>query len=75
MDAGHCMETLLFQGYHQNILSVDINRGSTPSSSGYGSSLRGREATYQDGKTHQDVLEEYPESFVQWVTSGETLCH
>ncbi|CAM8991141.1 unnamed protein product [Rhodiola kirilowii] len=52
-----------------------INRGSTPSSSGYGSSLRGREATYQDGKTHQDVLEEYPESFVQWVTSGETLCH
>uniref|UniRef100_A0A7N0UYZ8 SAC domain-containing protein n=2 Tax=Kalanchoe fedtschenkoi TaxID=63787 RepID=A0A7N0UYZ8_KALFE len=56
-----------------------INRGSTPSSSGYGSSLKGREATgteaYQEGKTYQDVLEEYPESFVQWVTNGETLCH
>uniref|UniRef100_A0A7N0VBV2 SAC domain-containing protein n=1 Tax=Kalanchoe fedtschenkoi TaxID=63787 RepID=A0A7N0VBV2_KALFE len=51
----------------------------TPSSSGYKTSFKGTEQSGTDlsyGSVHNpDVLEEFPDSFVQWVNYGETLCH
>ncbi|PON66063.1 SAC domain containing protein [Parasponia andersonii] len=54
---------------------------STPSTSECGSSSKERERTetetellYGTGRS-SNVLEEYSDSFVQWVTYGETLCH
>ncbi|KAK4783205.1 hypothetical protein SAY86_007579 [Trapa natans] len=64
--------------------------GATPSTSEYGSSMKGSfpndstnnlggEATTGELSYHKshnaDVLEDYSDSFVKWVTSGETLCH
>ncbi|XP_031267421.1 phosphoinositide phosphatase SAC3-like isoform X1 [Pistacia vera] len=53
----------------------------TPSTSECGSSMKGREQTgteielcYSDAQD-SNVLEDYSDSFVQWVTHGETLCH
>lgn len=50
----------------------------TPSTSGYGSSMKGRELTgtelsCDDGQS-EEVLDEFSDSFVRWVTQGETLC-
>ncbi|KAI4335156.1 hypothetical protein L6164_013828 [Bauhinia variegata] len=50
----------------------------TPSSSGCGSSTKGKERTGLDlsySNDHSNVPEEFPDSFVEWVTSGQTLCH
>ncbi|XP_044463906.1 phosphoinositide phosphatase SAC3-like isoform X2 [Mangifera indica] len=54
---------------------------STPSTSECGSSIKGREQTgteielcYVDAED-SNVLEDYSDSFVHWVTYGETLCH
>lgn len=50
----------------------------TPSSSQYGPSMKGRESTEGElpcGKANDSVLDEFSESFIRWVTSGETLCH
>lgn len=52
---------------------------STPSTSEYGSGLKGKEQTgpnlsFNNGES-SNVLEEYPDSFVNWVNYGETLCH
>ncbi|KAG8373872.1 hypothetical protein BUALT_Bualt11G0070500 [Buddleja alternifolia] len=51
----------------------------TPSTSECGSSMRGREHTGTDlsyGEVHNyEVLEEFSDSFVHWVTHGETLRH
>lgn len=50
----------------------------TPSTSGYGSSMKGREMTGTelscDDSQNQEVLDEFSDSFVRWVTQGETLC-
>ncbi|GAB4838073.1 actin cytoskeleton and mitosis protein [Ancistrocladus abbreviatus] len=49
-----------------------------PSSSGYGSSMKVREYTGSDlsyDDVNDSVLEGYSDSFVRWVTYGETLCH
>ncbi|KAA8523369.1 hypothetical protein F0562_009792 [Nyssa sinensis] len=52
---------------------------SIPSTSEYGSSIRGREQTATelsfDDSQYSEVLEEFSDSFVSWVTNGETLCH
>ncbi|XP_058215752.1 phosphoinositide phosphatase SAC3-like isoform X2 [Rhododendron vialii] len=50
-----------------------------PSTSEYGSSMKGREHTgtdlsYDDVQDFE-VLEEFSDSFVRWVTFGETLSH
>ncbi|KAG2712714.1 hypothetical protein I3760_04G138900 [Carya illinoinensis] len=50
----------------------------TSSTSEYGSSMKGREQTetelsYGTGQ-NSDVLEEFPDIFVNWVNYGETLC-
>ncbi|CAO2841635.1 unnamed protein product [Amaranthus hypochondriacus] len=50
----------------------------TPSSSQYGPGMKGRENTEGElpcGKPNDSLLDEFSESFIQWVTSGETLCH
>uniref|UniRef100_A0A5B6ZY46 Putative phosphoinositide phosphatase SAC3 n=1 Tax=Davidia involucrata TaxID=16924 RepID=A0A5B6ZY46_DAVIN len=52
---------------------------SIPSTSENGSSIRGREQTatelsYDDAQ-YSEVLEEFSDSFVRWVTYGETLYH
>ncbi|KAL3623561.1 Phosphoinositide phosphatase sac4 [Castilleja foliolosa] len=51
----------------------------TPSTSKCESSTRGREQTgsdlCDDGAHNSEVFEEFSDSFVRWVTNGETLCH
>ncbi|KAL2936493.1 Phosphoinositide phosphatase SAC4 [Bienertia sinuspersici] len=51
----------------------------TPSSSQYGSGMKAREPTTEGellcSKSSSSVPEEFSESFVRWVTAGETLCH
>lgn len=50
----------------------------TPSSSQYGSGMKAREQTEGElscGQINESVLEEFSESFIRWVVSGETLCH
>ncbi|XP_074280812.1 phosphoinositide phosphatase SAC4-like [Silene latifolia] len=49
----------------------------TPSSSQFGSGMKGREPTDPElscNKAGNSVLEEYSDNFVHWVTYGETLC-
>ncbi|GMH18112.1 hypothetical protein Nepgr_019953 [Nepenthes gracilis] len=49
----------------------------TPSTSGYGSGMKVREQTGTESSydaANNSVLEEFSDSFVRWVTSGETLC-
>lgn len=50
---------------------------STPSMSEYGSSMKEHNVMELSQVNTQklNVLEEYSESFVQWVNCGETLCH
>ncbi|XP_021691278.2 phosphoinositide phosphatase SAC3 isoform X2 [Hevea brasiliensis] len=51
----------------------------TPSTSEYGSSMKVRQETEMElsygNSQNSDVLEEFSDSFVQWVNCGETLCH
>ncbi|XWS70129.1 hypothetical protein CRYUN_Cryun03dG0022700 [Craigia yunnanensis] len=49
----------------------------TPSTSEYGSSMKGMQQTGTDISfaNSQNVPEEYPDSFVQWVNYGQMLCH
>ncbi|KAF7837592.1 phosphoinositide phosphatase SAC3 isoform X2 [Senna tora] len=50
----------------------------TPSTSECGSSMKGRERTQSEllyGNARPNVQEEFPDSFVQWVNYGQTLCH
>ncbi|XP_028795848.1 phosphoinositide phosphatase SAC3 isoform X2 [Neltuma alba] len=49
----------------------------TPSSSEYGSNMKGREHARElsYGNSRSNGAEEFPDSFVQWVTYGQTLCH
>ncbi|XP_057967287.1 phosphoinositide phosphatase SAC3-like isoform X2 [Malania oleifera] len=50
-----------------------------PSTSEYGSIIKGREQTGTElsysSMQNCDALEEFSDSFVHWVTHGETLCH
>ncbi|XP_074382761.1 phosphoinositide phosphatase SAC2-like isoform X2 [Apium graveolens] len=50
----------------------------TPSTSGYGSSMKVREMIGTelscDENQNEEVLDEFSDSFVRWVTQGETLC-
>lgn len=57
----------------------DFARETTPSVSGCGSSMKGRDQTGTDLSFDDsyicEVREEFSDSFVRWVTNGETLCH
>ncbi|KAF8393685.1 hypothetical protein HHK36_021932 [Tetracentron sinense] len=62
----------------ENVVNgITVETTSTPSESG--SSMRGREQTgtvlSYDTIQNSDVLSEFSDSFVHWVTYGETLCH
>ncbi|RVW77025.1 Phosphoinositide phosphatase SAC3 [Vitis vinifera] len=50
----------------------------TPCTSQYGSSMRGKERSgtelSSDIEQNAEVLEEFSDSFVHWVNNGETLC-
>ncbi|KAL6575305.1 hypothetical protein OROMI_012590 [Orobanche minor] len=63
----------------EEIFVNELNEETTPSTSECGSSTRGREATGTDlghGEFHNyEVLEDFSDSFVRWVTYGETICH
>ncbi|XP_010273908.1 PREDICTED: phosphoinositide phosphatase SAC3-like isoform X2 [Nelumbo nucifera] len=57
-----------------------ITMETTPSQSEYGSSMKGKEQTetdvcYDAAGENLDTLSEFSDSFVHWVTYGETLCH
>ncbi|KAL3830075.1 hypothetical protein ACJIZ3_018877 [Penstemon smallii] len=62
----------------ENVVNEMVGE-TTPSTSEFGSSMRGREHTGTDlyyGDAHNyEVLEEFSDSFVNWVTHGEALCH
>ncbi|KAG2717798.1 hypothetical protein I3843_03G190900 [Carya illinoinensis] len=51
----------------------------TPSTSEYGSSMKGREQTGTELSygiaQNSDVLEDFSDGFVHWVNHGEALCH
>ncbi|KAK7291771.1 hypothetical protein RIF29_07180 [Crotalaria pallida] len=63
----------------ENIVSGVIVGETTPSTSDIGgSSQKGREPTepeisYENARS--DVPEDFPDTFVQWVNYGQTLCH
>ncbi|BAT80007.1 Phosphoinositide phosphatase [Vigna angularis] len=62
----------------ENVINGVIIGGDTPSSSVLDSNTKGRERTgselsYRDAQSK--VLEEYPDTFVQWVNNGQTLCN
>jgi hypothetical protein len=65
----------------ENVVNDMVVVETTPSTSGYGSSMKGRQHTgtelsYEDEEgRNYEVVEDYSDSFVQWVTFGETLCH
>ncbi|MBA0756909.1 hypothetical protein Gotri_020046 [Gossypium trilobum] len=62
----------------ENVVNGVIGEA-TPSSSECGSSMKGRQQTGTElsfGNSQQsNVLEEFSDSFVQWVNSGEMLCY
>ncbi|CAM8974575.1 unnamed protein product [Rhodiola kirilowii] len=62
----------------ENVVSGIMGEATT-STSGYKSSFKAAEQSGTDisyeSAHNPDVLEEYPDSFVQWVNFGETLCH
>ncbi|KAM7459310.1 hypothetical protein LguiA_036304 [Lonicera macranthoides] len=63
----------------ENVVNEMVGE-TTPSTSECGSSMKGRQQTgtelsYDDDGHNYDVLEEFSDSFVRWVTFGETLCH
>ncbi|KAK9705737.1 hypothetical protein RND81_07G078100 [Saponaria officinalis] len=50
----------------------------TPSSSQCGFGMKRRDQADSElsyDRANNSLLEDYPDSFVRWVTSGETLCH
>ncbi|XP_022636154.1 phosphoinositide phosphatase SAC3 isoform X4 [Vigna radiata var. radiata] len=62
----------------ENVINGVIIGGDAPSSSVLDSNTKGRERTgselsYRDAQSK--VLEEYPDTFVQWVNNGQTLCN
>ncbi|XP_020240406.1 phosphoinositide phosphatase SAC3 isoform X2 [Cajanus cajan] len=62
----------------ENVINGVIMGGDTPSTSDLDSSIKGREGTvselsYRDAGSK--VLEEFPDTFVHWVTHGQTLCN
>ncbi|ESW10609.1 hypothetical protein PHAVU_009G223600 [Phaseolus vulgaris] len=62
----------------ENVVNGVIIGGDTPSTSDLDSNTKGRERTgselsYRDAQSK--VLEEYPDTFVQWVNNGQTLCN
>jgi len=62
----------------ENVVNGVIGE-TTPSSSEYASSMKGRERTGTElslgGVQSSEVLEDFSDSFVDWVNHGETLCH
>ncbi|CAJ1975717.1 unnamed protein product [Sphenostylis stenocarpa] len=64
--------------YSENVMNGVIMGGDTPSTSDLDSNSKGRERTgselsYSDAQSK--VLKKYPDTFVQWVTDGQTLCN
>ncbi|KAG5133105.1 hypothetical protein JHK82_024293 [Glycine max] len=62
----------------ENVINGVIMGGDTPSTSDLVSNNKGRERTgselsNRDGRSK--VLEEFPDTFVNWVTNGQTLCN
>ncbi|KAL2604406.1 hypothetical protein AAZV13_09G066000 [Glycine max] len=62
----------------ENVINGVIMGGDTPSTSDLDSNNKGRERTgselsNRDGRSK--VLEEFPDTFVNWVTNGQTLCN
>ncbi|KAJ4959466.1 hypothetical protein NE237_026577 [Protea cynaroides] len=57
----------------------EITMETTPPQSEYGSSMKGREQTETDlsydAAQGSDDPDEFSDSFVRWVTYGETICH
>ncbi|GFQ02134.1 phosphoinositide phosphatase sac4 [Phtheirospermum japonicum] len=72
--------SMLTASPNATMLSENVLIGErTPSTSECESSTRGREQIgsdlYDSGAHNSDVFEEFSDSFVHWVTNGETLCH
>ncbi|GFP82126.1 phosphoinositide phosphatase sac4 [Phtheirospermum japonicum] len=72
--------SMLTASPNATMLSENVLIGErTPSTSECESSTRGREQIgpdlYDGGAHNSDVFEEFSDSFVRWVTNGETLCH
>ncbi|KAK7411814.1 hypothetical protein VNO78_03255 [Psophocarpus tetragonolobus] len=63
----------------ENVINGVISGVDTPSTSDLDSSTKGRERTGSELLSYRDarskVPEEYPDTFVQWVTYGQTLCN
>ncbi|KAK7347920.1 hypothetical protein VNO80_22463 [Phaseolus coccineus] len=63
----------------ENVVNGIMVREATTSTSDWGaSSLKGREQTESElsyGNSQSNTAEEFPDTFVQWVTYGQTLCH
>ncbi|XP_061364596.1 phosphoinositide phosphatase SAC3-like [Gastrolobium bilobum] len=62
----------------ENVVDGVMGGDATPSTSDLGSKLKGRERTgseLSDRDAQSKVLEEFPDTFVHWVTHGQTLCH
>ncbi|WCJ42861.1 Phosphoinositide phosphatase family protein [Euphorbia peplus] len=62
----------------ENVTNGIVNEAAS-SSSGYSSSTKGRQQAGMDLSCNHsqssNVLEEFPDSFVDWVNYGETICH
>ncbi|KAL8150797.1 hypothetical protein V2J09_020605 [Rumex salicifolius] len=75
-DRSALINSLNMGGSLENVMSGMLG-DATPSTSGYNSSMKGREQTETElpYETENSVLEGFSDSFVRWVTHGETLCH
>ncbi|GMI94942.1 suppressor of actin 4 [Hibiscus trionum] len=65
-------------GLSSEIVVNGVLGEATPSSSEYGSSVKGRQQTgteLSSSNSQSNVLEEFSDSFVQWVHSGAMLCY
>ncbi|XP_017983385.1 PREDICTED: phosphoinositide phosphatase SAC3 isoform X1 [Theobroma cacao] len=78
-----CRSSVLTSSPVAGLSSENVVNGilgeTTPSSSEYGSSMKGRQQTGTElsfaNSQNSNVLEEFSDSFVQWVNHGEMLCH
>ncbi|CAJ1940592.1 unnamed protein product [Sphenostylis stenocarpa] len=63
----------------ENVINGIMVGEATASTSDWGpSNLKGRERTESElsyGNSQSNTAEEFPDTFVQWVTYGQTLCH
>ncbi|XP_028203331.1 phosphoinositide phosphatase SAC3-like isoform X2 [Glycine soja] len=62
----------------KNVINGVITGGDTPSTSDLDSNTKGREQTGSElskRDARPKVLEEFPDTFVNWVTNGQTLCN